>query len=123
MDNENYTQPPDPGKKLTKQEAGYVSKGPFGCLHCSWYQQPLKGEIGYCDPVGTAVCRYGCCDYWNDPHAPKNVGKSGAEYVYIGYSEYTCDQCLYFDKVTHTCWPVVGQIDPEGSCNKWMPIK
>lgn len=119
---ENYTQPPIPGQQLTKEQAGYVAHGPFGCLHCSWYQQPLKGEIGSCEPVGQAVCRYGCCDYWNDPDAPKSVGKQRAEYVYVAYTNYECRQCAFFDKLLERCWPVEGHIDPVASCNKWQPL-
>ena len=118
---ENNTTPPVPGTKLTKDDAGYVNSGPLGCLHCQWYEQTLKGEVGRCEPVGGAVLRYACCDYWNDPDAPKGVGKQRAEYVYVPYSTYQCRQCDYFDPKTETCWPVEGHIDPGASCNKWMP--
>lgn len=120
---EVYTKPPQAGKVLSKEEAGYVEEGPFGCLHCQWYRQPMEGEVGQCEPVGGSVLRYACCDYWNDPDAPKGIGKRGVEYVYVPYSHYTCEQCIFFDAKKETCWPVEGHISPKASCNKWMPLR
>jgi len=120
---EVYTVPPKPGVKLSKKNAGYVAKGPFGCLHCSWFEEPRSGGVGRCDPVGGPVNRHGCCDFWNDQDAPKNAGKQGCEYVYVPGSGYTCTECKFFDPASRSCSPVEGDIAPEASCNKWMPIE
>ena len=118
---EVYTRPPVPGKKLSKDAASYVAHGPFGCYLCFWYEQPLEGVIGHCTPVGQPIHRNGCCDYFNDRQAPTGVGKARAEYVYVPYNSYTCKRCTFFDRLSETCWPVEGHIDPDASCNKWMP--
>lgn len=119
---EVYTKPPVPGKKLTKDEAGYVAHGPFSCSTCHHFEPPQSGgDMGACRPVGGPVAAGACCDFWNDPKAPLGVNKTGAEYVYVPGAKYTCAECRYFQADQHTCMPVVGRIEPQASCNKWTP--
>lgn len=121
--NEDYTVPPVPGTKLTKDRAGYVAKGPFACRTCRWFVEstlPAPAQ-GACPVTGTLVDPGGCCDAWNKPLPSFNVGKRVAEYVYVEGSTYTCKECGYYNAATKSCWPVDGSIEPEGSCNKWTP--
>lgn len=117
---EVFTKPPKPGVKLSKKDAGYVDKGPFGCRNCLWFEGG-SSPTSDCDPVGGTVSRNGCCDFWNDKDAPKNKGKAGCEYVFVPPYTYTCSICKFFDAATSTCTPVQGLKNPKGSCNKWMP--
>lgn len=121
MPNEVYTRLPDPGIKLTKEEAGYVARGPFSCATCMHFEKPETGDVGACQPVGGAVSAHGCCNYWNVRNAPHGVGKSGVEYVCVQGSNYTCAQCRFFASRSETCSPVKGRISPVASCDKWMP--
>jgi hypothetical protein len=118
---EVYTVPPRPGHPLTKLEAGYIPRGPFSCRTCSHFEHPARGILGKCKPVGGPVEIDACCDYWNDPHAPSGAGKAGCEYVRVPGANYTCAECRYFDPNRSRCWPVLGVIAPQASCNKWTP--
>lgn len=118
---EVYTVPPRQGQALTKRLAGYNDDGPFGCKNCSWFERPATGELGACKPVGGPVHRDACCDYWNVKDAPQNQGKAGCEYVYVPEAKYECAECRYFDAAHELCWPVIGHIRPDASCNKWTP--
>lgn len=115
-----YTVPPKKGDVLTKSEAGYVDKGPFGCKNCSWFEGGDSGS-GKCAVIGGTVSANGCCDEWNEDDAPKDQGKQKAEYVEVKGANYTCGECRFFDANKNTCWPVEGSIDEKASCNKWMP--
>jgi hypothetical protein len=141
------TVPPKPGEQLTKAQAGYVDHGPFTCGNCSWFKPlpppppspysfydpttiptPTPKAMGDCNVVGYPVARGGCCDYWAGPtgqhevpNTPQNVGMDKCEYVEVEGADYTCAQCIFFDAIRNTCWPVKGPIAPEASCNKWMP--
>ena len=113
---ENYTVYPRPGApRLTKRDAGYVARGPFGCENCRWYKD------GGCAVTGTSVEARGCCDLWNEPTAPKGVGKERAEYIYVPDSEYTCAECKVYDPSIKMCDYVLGTIAPEASCDKFEP--
>lgn len=120
---EVYTKEPSPNTRLSKANAGYVAKGPFGCNHCTWFNLTAPKGTPNCAVVGSDVNERGCCDYWNEKDAPQGVGKSKAEYVFVPGSNYTCDECKFFDFSSDTCTPVVGDIAPKASCNKWMPLE